>query len=91
MSPRTTHTLVTFRRPFALSALDGLQPAGTYELETDEEQIEGLSFNAFHRMSVILHLPADPSPGCTRHTVQVDPEEFARALAADVAQDEDRS
>jgi len=85
MSTRTTHTLVTFRRSFALSSLDSPQPAGTYKLETDEEQIEGLSFNAFRRMSTILHLPADAAPGCTRQTVQVDPEELAGALAADAA------
>ena len=83
MSPRTTHTLVTFRRPFALSALDGVQPAGTYELETDEEQIEGLSFNAFRRTSVMLHLPANVAPGVTRQVVPVDPQELADALLAD--------
>ena len=83
MSTRTTRTHVTFRHPFELSALQGPQPPGTYTLETDEEQIDGLSFNAFRRMSTILHLPADPLPGGTRQAVQVDPEELAVALAAD--------
>ncbi len=83
MSTRTTRTQVTFRRPFTLSSLQGAQPAGTYTLETDEEQIDGLSFNAFHRLSTILLLPADPPPGATRQAVQVDPEELAAALDAD--------
>ena len=82
MAIRTTQS-VTFRRPFTLSALDGYQPAGTYRLETDEEQIEGLSFNAFHYTSVMLHLPAKPTGGVTGQVVVVDPRELADALLAD--------
>lgn len=83
MSTRTIHTTVTFRKAFSLSSVEGLQPPGTYRLETDEEQIEGLSFNAFRRLTMTLHLPATPAPGVTRHVVQVDPQELAEALAAD--------
>ena len=83
MVTRTTRTLVTFRRPFTLSSLDGLQPAGTYRLEIDDEQIEGLSFSAFRRTAMMLHLPADPAPGATRQVVQVDSQELAQALLAD--------
>jgi len=85
MSTRTTRTSVTFRRPFRLSSVDGPQPAGTYRLETEEEQIEGLSFNAFRRMTTTLFLPADPAPGATRQIVQIDPEELAAMLLADAA------
>ena len=85
MSTRTTHTSVTFSRPFTLSSVDGLQPAGTYRLETDEEQIEDISFNAFRRMTMTLFLPAHPAPGATRHIVQIDPNELAEALLADAA------
>jgi hypothetical protein len=46
MSIRTTETKVTFHRPFTLAALDGSQPAGTYRLVVEEEQIPGLSFVA---------------------------------------------
>src|SRR4030095_395876 len=56
MSTRTTETTVTFRRPFTLLALEGAQPAGTYRLVTEEEQIPGLSFTAFRRMATLLHL-----------------------------------
>lgn len=85
MSIRTTETTVTFRRPFTLSAVDGVQPAGTYRLVTDEEQIPGLSFVAFQRMTTTLHLPSSPSPGCKREVVNVDPAELADALNADAA------
>jgi hypothetical protein len=83
MMTRTTQTRVTFRRSFTLAAVEGVQPAGTYRLVTDEEQIPGLSFVAFRRTATMLHLPADPKPGATRHVVYVDPVELAEVLAAD--------
>jgi len=46
---RTTETTITFRRPFTLSALDKAQPAGTYRVVTEEEEIDGLSLVAFRR------------------------------------------
>ena len=85
MSTRTTETTVTFRRPFTLSTIEGAQPAGTYKLVTEEEQIPGLSFTAFRRTATLLHLPADPVPGATRQVVSVSPDELAEALAMDAA------
>jgi hypothetical protein len=83
MSIRTTETTVTFRRSFKLLALEGSQPAGTYRLVTEEEQIPGLSFVAFRRTATLLHLPA--LPGGTRQVVSVSPDELAEALASDAA------
>jgi hypothetical protein len=83
MSTRTTRTTVTFHRPFTLSSIEGSQPAGTYQLEAEEEQLEGVSFNAFRRTTMVLFLPANPAPGATRHVVQVDPRELSEALLAD--------
>ena len=80
---RSTETTVTFRRPFTLAALDGVQPAGTYRLVQEEEEISGLSFVAFRRVATLLHVPADPAPGDTRHVVPVSPDELAEVLAAD--------
>jgi hypothetical protein len=40
---RTTETMVTFRHPFVLAAVAATQPAGTYRLVTEEEEIPGLS------------------------------------------------
>ncbi|GEP60975.1 hypothetical protein [Reyranella soli] len=85
MSIRTTETTVTFRRPFTLAALDGAQPAGTYRLVVEEEQIPGLSFIAFRRVATLLHMPADSVPGGTREVVSVLPDELAEAVAADAA------
>jgi hypothetical protein len=85
MSTRTTETMVTFRRPFALTGIDGVQPPGTYRVLTEEEQIPGLSFVAFRRLSTTLHLPANPVPGQRREMIVVDARELATALEADAA------
>lgn len=83
MTIRTTRQSVTFLRPFTLPATDGVQPAGSYIVETDEELIEGLSFSAYHRTSTRIHLPANSArPGITE-TVTVDPAELEAALKED--------
>ena len=50
---RTTETTITFRCPFTLSALDKVEPAGTYRVVTEEEEIGGLSFVAFRRTATL--------------------------------------
>jgi hypothetical protein len=80
---RTTETTITFRRPFTLSALDKAQPAGTYRLVTEEEEIPGLSFVAFRRTATLLHLPALSATSDTHQVVSVDPVEWAAIVEAD--------
>jgi hypothetical protein len=54
MSTRTTRTTVTFRHPFSLKGADGLLPAGDYQVLTDEELIDGLSFLAYRRIATLI-------------------------------------
>ena len=60
MIERITRAPVTFTAPFFVEGLDREQRAGTYDVETVEEQIEGLSFLAYRTvsMSIVLPLPA---------------------------------
>lgn len=58
MNMRTIEASVTFKHPFKLNAFDGAQPAGTYRLVIDEEEIIGLSFLAYQRTATMLHTPA---------------------------------
>ena len=80
---RTTETLVTFRHPFKLTAVDATQPAGTYRLVTEEEEIPGLSFVAFRRTATLLHLPAVSTTEGTHQVVSVDPLEWTAIVEAD--------
>ncbi len=87
MSVRTTETTVTFKRPFTLPSVDSPQPAGTYRLVMDEEEILGLSFLAFRRTATMLHIPAiSPALSISARPNQVFPvnsAELAPALEAD--------
>lgn len=58
MMTRSRQARIQFQYPFRLSALDGLQPAGTYRLITDEEELSGLSFSAYRTVLALLQLPA---------------------------------
>jgi hypothetical protein len=80
---RTTEITITFRHPFMLAALGTAQPAGTYRLVTEEEEIPGLSFVAFRRTATLLHLPALSTASGTHQVVQVDPVEWAAVVEAD--------
>jgi hypothetical protein len=61
MTGRTTSRTVTFMHPFNLSGVDEVQPAGTYTVETDEEQLQTLSVPAYRRTSTLMRLPARPT------------------------------
>lgn len=83
MTARTRETTVTFRHPFTLAALERSQPAGTYRIVIDEEEIHGLSFLAFLRTATILHIPAISDPGPLHQLYMIDSAELAAALEAD--------
>ena len=86
MTIRTTRKTITFRRPFSLSAIDEVQPSGTYTVDTDEEPIYGLSFLAYRRVATLLHLPSTSSRVGVTELVTVNPLELEAALKADIEQ-----
>ena len=79
MPTRTSRRTATFSRPFTLASIDGLQPAGTYEIETDEELLEGLSFPVYRRVAMVIMLPAAPGSMINAQVVGITPEELAEA------------
>jgi hypothetical protein len=84
MALRTRSTSVTFRHPFVLSGVEGVQPPGTYVVETDEEQILELSFIAYRRIATTMVLPARMGGAVVRQVVTIDPADLEAALAKDV-------
>jgi hypothetical protein len=55
---RSRRETVTFLHPFRIRGIDRLLPSGAYEVITDEEMIEGLSFPAFRRIATMIVVPA---------------------------------
>jgi hypothetical protein len=85
MTMRTITTTAVFVHPFVLSGIDGVQPPGRYEVETDEEWIDGTSPPAYRRIATMIRLAGRPGTGETVQVVTVDPDELAAALARDAA------
>jgi len=73
---RTTRESVAFDRPFSLYAVDGVQPAGTYVVEIDEDLIEGLSFLAYRRVATTIYLPLPHGGAGSVQAVRVDSREL---------------
>lgn len=85
MTKRTSKKTVTFRKPFVLGGFDEVLPAGAYNVETDEELLDGISFPAYRRILTVIHLHAkSDNPGLIR-TLTIDPNELDAALKRDQA------
>jgi hypothetical protein len=76
MATRTRRKLVTFTEPFLLHAIDTMQPAGTYNVDTDEELIDGLSFLAYRRIATWIHLPSIAAKSGSGQMILVQPSEL---------------
>ena len=81
MLTRSQRTTIVFRRPFVLKGLDRPQLAGTYDVETEEELLEGLSFTAYRRVLTTM-TPQSHAPGTVMQALLVDPAELEKAQAA---------
>lgn len=71
MTTRMTVQRITFFRAFRLASTEGVYPAGSYHVETDEDPIEGLSFAAYRRRATYITVPG-PGAGMTQ-MVRVEP------------------
>jgi len=86
MNTRMTQRTVVFRHAFVLGGFERIAPAGSYLVETEEEEIEGLSMDsmAWRRLATIIHLGQDG----TMEYVKIDASDLDKALARDAAKPE---
>jgi hypothetical protein len=57
MTTRSRRETVHFRHPFRINGIDRQLAPGAYEIVTDEEMIEGLSFPCFRRVATMIMVP----------------------------------
>lgn len=57
MTTRSRREIVHFKHPFRLTGIDRVLSPGAYEVITDEEMIEGLSFASFRRVATMIMVP----------------------------------
>ena len=84
MTIRSRREAVTFKHPFRIRGIDRLLPVGTYEVVTDEESIEGLSFAAFRRIATLIMVPGAASAS-TREMISIGSVDLADAQRIDAS------
>jgi hypothetical protein len=75
---------VTFSQPFSLTDIDGIQPAGTYRVQTVDVSLDNSSSHAYRRISTTIELPRS-APPAREGRQDIDP------LELEAAPDEDRA
>jgi hypothetical protein len=81
---RTKRRTLTFKRAFTLKGVERQLPPGDYELVTDEELIEELSFPVYRRVASWIMAPAQNAATATE-MIPIDPAEI------DVVHERDRA
>lgn len=77
--------VVTFKHPFRIRGIDRLLPAGDYEVITDQEKIDGLSFAAFRRVATMIMVPAKDSRGLVMEMISIGTGDLADAQRIDAS------
>jgi hypothetical protein len=89
MTIRSRRETVTFKHPFRIRGVDRLLPAGAYEVITDEEMIEGLSFAAFRRVATMMMVPAAASRGLAMEMISIGSVDLSDAQTIDASTPDD--
>jgi hypothetical protein len=85
MTTRSRREIVTFKHPFQIRGIDRLLPAGAYEVVTDEEMIEGLSFASFRRVATMIMVPVAASRGATMEMISIGSVDLSDAQRIDAS------
>ena len=80
---RSKRVTLTFRHPFSLKGVERQLKPGNYEVVSDEELIEELSFPVYRRVSTLIFLPNEAYKQSSIEMVNVDPAELSAAHARD--------
>lgn len=89
MNIRSRREAVTFKHPFWIRGVDRLLPAGAYDVITDEEMIEGLSFAAFRRVATMIVVPTAASRGLAMEMISIGSVELSDAQRVDASTSDD--
>jgi len=82
---RTKRVTLRFLHPFTLKGIGRQLPPGNYEIVSDEELIEELSFPVYRRVATLIFVPGEAYRKSSIEMVNVDPQELAAAHERDQA------
>lgn len=83
MTTRSHTEVMVFEYPFRLKEVERMLPAGRYEIISESELIEGLSFPVYRRVSTFIMAPAAPPWHASTEMIPVSPLELAEAKRID--------
>jgi len=89
MTIRSRREVVNFKNPFRIRGIDRLLPEGAYEVVTDEETIEGLSFAVYRRVATMIIVPVEGSRGAAVEMVSIGSVDLADAQRIDASVSDD--
>jgi hypothetical protein len=84
MTVRSHSKSIVFIHPFELKGVDRILPAGDYQVVTDEELIEELSFPVYRRVATMIFVPVESYHASSVEMVAIDPQELQAALERDL-------
>jgi hypothetical protein len=87
MTLRASNKRVKFLKPFILEGLQGVQPSGTYSVETRDERTGLFSLFDAKRMSTWIRICRTPGIAGVLQIVNIDPLDLQAALVRDAMSD----
>lgn len=87
MTVRSRREMVHFRHPFHLKGIERQLAPGNYEVITDEEMLDGLSFVAFQRTATMIMVPGAPPRGSIMEMISISAVDLSDAQQIDAARD----
>ena len=82
MTTRSRREMVHFKHPFRIK---GLLAPGAYEVITDEEMSEGLSFASFRRVATMIMVPGVAPRNASMEMISIDPVDLSDAQRHDAS------
>jgi hypothetical protein len=85
MTMRSRRETIHFKHPFRLKGIDRLLSAGAYEVVTDEEMIDGLSFPCFRRIATLIVVPGAAPHRSSMEMISISPIDLSDAQSDDAS------
>jgi hypothetical protein len=85
MTTRSRREMVHFKHPFRIKGIDRSLAPGAYEVITDEEMIEGLSFASFRRVATMIMVPGVAPRNALMEMISIDPVDLSDAQRHDAS------
>jgi hypothetical protein len=85
MTMRSRRETIHFKHPFRIKGIDRQLAPGAYEVITDEEMIEGLSFPSFRRVATMIMVPGAPPRRSTMEMISISPFDLSDAQRIDAS------